>query len=123
MIGLMGVYMYDTEKKVWKGSDESYRSAKVGLKEWQVGLAAFSPSYIMYHTELAKEAAEHLKGLGYTIHRAFLDDSGDLDGMRTTYLVVESLKGQLLKLMWHDSHQSGYWMERCKGGGWALFRP
>lgn len=84
---------------------------------WRQGFRDFPKEYIEYHQELAKAGTQDLQERGYTIHRQWMARDGWMDGMRTTFLIVETPSRHLLKLSWHDSHAKGSWFEHAQGHG------
>jgi len=94
-----------------------YAQIEKQMKLWREGLVSFPNDYIEYHRILAENAVTRLRERGYTIHRKWTDRDGWMDGMMTTFLVVETPSGGLKKLTWHDAHSKGLWFEQHQSGG------
>jgi hypothetical protein len=112
---------FDESKQIWS-DEKTHAPIEREMKRWRNGLVAFPESYRTYHFTLAGAATGWLQSRGYTVHRSYVDDAGDLDGMRVTHLIVETPRRRLLKLRWHDSNSRGYWMEVHAGGYATLYR-
>jgi hypothetical protein len=87
------------------------------LKAYHHGFGEMPKEYIDYHLALAAEATQDLTNRGYTIHRKYTASDGWFDGMRTTYVIVETPSQHLVKLHWQDSHGTGSWFEHFQGHG------
>jgi hypothetical protein len=87
---------------------------------WRKGLGDCI-KFVAYHRKLAEEHLAELQD-NYTIkvHNTYMDYDGAGDGVQFLHAIVETPKGKLMKLKWHDSNQG--FMVKCEGGGWnAMF--
>lgn len=92
------------------------------LKQWQQGYISMPKAYIEYHEHIAKTALMHLEEAeGYTLHTHKMVRAGNFDGMMLLEAVVEAPSGKLTKLVWHDSHGTGGFMERIPGVGGSYY--
>jgi hypothetical protein len=94
-----------------------YAEIEKKMELWRNGLSSFPKEYIDYHKQLADAAIKDLLDNGYTIHRKWIDSDGWMDGMKTTFLIVETPSKHLKKLSWRDSHRKGAWFEHHQGYG------
>lgn len=93
------------------------------MRMWREGLIPMPTAYVRYHEAVAQDeicqlAADH----GLTIHRTYMEDQGWMDGFRCLHAIVETRGGTLLKLQWHDSGHTGYFMQKLSAG-WGKFDP
>ena len=87
------------------------------MKQWRLGFTSFPEEYIDFHKNLADTATQDLKDRGYTVHRQWVSTDGWFDGMKTTYLIVETPSGRLAKVSWTDSGRNGCWSEHYQNHG------
>jgi len=99
----------------------TYEQIEKKMKQWRkhIGILPMPQEYIDYHRALAEEA---LGKLSVTVHSKGLQDDGWFDGMQILQAVIELPDGELVKVKWHDNRSKGYFMQKCKGGGWGVFK-
>jgi hypothetical protein len=85
---------------------------------WRQGLTWIPEEYIKHHVELARIELVGLQSkFGIRVHHKRLEDDGWFDGMKGTVAIIETRKGRVLKLKWHDS--SATFFRCCDSGGSA----
>ena len=98
-----------------------YSQIEKQMKQWRSsqGFLSLPQSYVDYHQNLANVELENLKSKGAKVHSVTLENDGWGDEMENTVVVLELPNEDIIKHKWNDSHAKGYFMKRCKGGGWA----
>jgi hypothetical protein len=88
---------------------------------WRNGLVSFPKSYIDYHEQYARAELEAIsKFYDFKVIATEMATDGWMDGMRLLEAVIETPRGKLQKLTWHDSHSNGHFMlkgQDCGGSG------
>jgi hypothetical protein len=87
------------------------------MKRWRAGLTAMPIRYITFRKEQALEALA--SETTWIIHSKELVRDGWGDDMKFIQAIIELPDETLKKIKFTDS---ATWMERCKHGGWSLFK-
>ena len=89
---------------------------------WRAGIGGMPKGYIVFHRDCARlELARLQDKYSLSVHGdPTLVNYGWMDGMRVLQAVVETPKGSLLKLKWHDGNQ-GFMAKSPSAGSSALF--
>lgn len=69
---------------------------------WREGFISLPKDYIEFYKNLAEKA---LAQLNVTVHNKWMASDGWADGMQVLWAVVETRKGELFKIYWHDGSQ------------------
>jgi hypothetical protein len=102
------------------GPTPAYETIGPLMKRWRSNGCPYGvpQSYITYHENLARQALEDLKRDGCKVHSTTMERDGwMMDDMKVLVAVVEEPNGRLCKLVWHDSHDDGYFMEKQPNHG------
>lgn len=88
---------------------------KSAMAAYRLDLGPMPAGYIEFHVKLAQAEKDRLiETYRVTVLAERMVDGGWFDGMREVELVVETRKGRLLKLRWHDGNQ-GYMVDTGHG--------
>lgn len=87
------------------------------MKRWRAGMTGLPSAYVDGHESFARTDLERVAANGWRVHSAEMVPDGWLDGMRFIAAVVESPRGELLKIKWSDC---GKWYAHSDSGGWFL---
>jgi len=85
------------------------------MRLWRLGLGDCQ-KFMAFHKKLAEERLEILaKSYCLRVHNTYMCFDGWGDGVQFLHAVIETPKGKLMKLKWHEGNQG--FMEKYKSGG------
>jgi hypothetical protein len=90
---------------------------------WRQGFTGMPADYVRFHARIARVELQRLQtSYAITVHgEPALVRDGWMDGMKVLQAIVETAKGKLIKLQWHDGNQGFMKVHETCGGAGALF--